>query len=321
MALLLRHACDEFLIHCRVAKNLSPHTLRAYAIDLEEFQRFSGVEKPVDAIDRTHLRGFMKHLFDDRGLKETSVKRRIACLKVLFRWLEQEDAVAITPFHRFDARIRLPQRLPRSLTRDEMRRLLDAATLRAALPVRNRYETRALARCASRPGRHPALTTLTVLEVLYCTGMRVGELAAVRLPDLNMGEGIITVNGKGNRQRRVFLPEAGIIRLVGAYLDARAQHSPGHDTLLTSPGGGPATTQHLRSLVVGAGEAASLSRRITPHMLRHTAATHLLESGVDIRFVQRLLGHHSISTTEGYTQVSDTSLRDAIMGVRGGRRG
>lgn len=114
-----------------------------------------------------------------------------------------------------------------------MRRLLDTAVLRAALPARNRYDARALA----RPDRHPALTTLTVLEVLYCTGMRVGEFAAVRLPDLNMGEGIITVNGKGNRQRRVFLPEAGVIRLVGGlYLDARAQHSPGHDTLLISPG-------------------------------------------------------------------------------------
>lgn len=311
--MLLHRACDEFLTHCRVAKNLSPHTLRAYGIDLEEFQRFIGGDRGVGEIDRNSLRGYLKHLFDARSLKETSVKRRLACLKVLFRWLEQEDVVPITPFHRFDARIRMPQRLPRSLTRDELRRLLAAPASRLGLGTKGRYDARTLTRVAQRHGSFADLTTLTALELLYGTGMRVGELAAVCLGDVDVTDGVVTVNGKGSRQRRVFLSDEDVKRLVTAYLTARTALRPRGESLIVTPRGTAATTQFLRKLVVEAGEAAALTRRVTPHMLRHTAATHLLEAGVDIRFVQRLLGHQSISTTEGYTRVSDGSLKATIL--------
>lgn len=125
--MLLKLAGDEFLVHCRVAKNLSAHSLRAYAIDLAEFQQFFGGDRKVGEVDRNSLRAYLRRLFDVRQLKETSIKRRLACLKVLFRWLEQEDVIPITPFHRFDGRLKPPQRLPRALSRTEMRSLLGHA--------------------------------------------------------------------------------------------------------------------------------------------------------------------------------------------------
>lgn len=325
--MLLKLAGDEFLVHCRVAKNLSAHSLRAYAIDLAEFQQFFGGDRKVGEVDRNSLRAYLRHLFDVRHLKETSIKRRLACLKVLFRWLEQEDVIPITPFHRFDGRLKLPQRLPRALSRPEMRQLLDHAGEVLALGAGARYEAGALARLGGPADRAPNsapatryadLSTLMVLETLYRTGMRVGELATVRLTDIAAEAGVITVTGKGNRQRRVFLPSESLLRLLRCYLAARAARQPAHDAFILSPGGGQPTTHHLRMMVRGAAEAAGLERRITPHMLRHTAATHLLEAGVDIRFVQRLLGHQSISTTEGYTCVTDEALREVIW-EKGGR--
>lgn len=311
-------ASAEFMVHCRVAKNLSAHSLRAYAIDLCEFQRFLCENLDVSAVDRSMLRSYLKYLFEERKLKESSIKRRLACLKAMFRWLELEEVVEISPFHRLDARIRMPHRLPRCLTPDETRRLRSASTP-AGLPAASGFgekagpeeavETLRLA-VGNLSFRH--LTTLVAIEVLLCTGMRVGELAAVQLADIDAQDGVIIVNGKGNRQRRVFLPNLWVLTLVRTYLEQRKPQAGNKDALLINSRGGAATPAFLRRLVRSAGETATLNRRTTPHMLRHTAATRLLEAGVDIRFVQRLLGHQSISTTEIYTSVSDTSLRAVI---------
>jgi len=307
-------ACADFLTHCRVAKNLSPHSLRAYTIDLAEFERFAEAGTPVAAVDRPLLRRYLNHLFEARSLKETSVKRRLACLKVMFRWLELDETIEISPFHRLDARIRLPKRLPRNLTDDEVRRLRRTALERVGLSGRV-TETKALR--IARRADFDAVTTLVVLEVLLCTGLRVGELASMRLNDLDLIERVVTVVGKGSRQRRVFLPDDETATLVSAYRTVTAERRKGHEHFVITAQGGPASTQHIRTLVRTAATEAELSRRVTPHMLRHTAATRLIENGVDIRFVQRLLGHQSISTTELYTTVTDASLKAAITKATG----
>lgn len=313
----LAQACAEFLTHCRVAKNLSPHSLRAYSIDLAEFERFAGSGMAVAAVDRPLLRRYLSHLFEVRRLKETSVKRRIACLKVMYRWLELDEAIEISPFHRLDARIRLPRRLPRNLTDDEVRRLRAAALAGAGIAGRI-TETKAVR--AARKADHDAFTALVAVEVLLATGLRVGELAGMRVEDVDLTGRVITIVGKGSRQRRVFLPDDAVTALVTAYHGVAGMRRRDHDRFLTTGTGGAASPQHLRALIRGIGEEAQLSRRVTPHMLRHTAATRLLENGVDIRFVQRLLGHQSISTTEIYTTVTDASLRAAVEKAAEGMR-
>ena len=311
-------ACADFLAHCRVAKNLSTHSLRAYAIDLKEFERFAAPGTAVAAIDRQLLRRYLSHLFETRGLKETSVKRRMACLKVMFRWLELDEVIPISPFHRLDARIRLPKRLPRNLTDDEVRRLRRTAMDRVGLSGRI-TEAKAL-RIAKRTDAN-ASTTLVVLEVLLCTGLRVGELVSIRVPDIDLLERVITIMGKGSRQRRVFLPDDETATLVSAYRRATAARRGTHDQFVVTASGTPGTTQFVRSLLRETAVDAGITRRITPHMLRHTAATRLLENGLDIRFVQRLLGPQSISTTEIYTAVTDTSLKAAIGRAAGRMKG
>ena len=123
----LARAGEQFLLHCRLARNLSRHTLRAYGSDLREFARFAGSDTEIAACDRACLRAYLRHLFEVRRLKEASVKRRMACLKAMYRWLEREGTLEVNPFHRLELNIRLPKRLPRSLTHDELQALLGAA--------------------------------------------------------------------------------------------------------------------------------------------------------------------------------------------------
>jgi integrase/recombinase XerD len=154
------------------------------------------------------------------------------------------------------------------------------------------------------------------LELLLATGIRVGELIRLRPADLDLAEGVLRVIGKGNRQRVVFLPGTRVRRLLDSYLARRAALQPRAESLFVADDLRPITAPGVRAFLKEIAKSAGLSRRVTPHLLRHTAATLLLEAGVDIRFVQRLLGHASIMTTQLYTHVSDKALQTAISRAR-----
>lgn len=308
----LTEAANQFLSHCRHEKNLSEHTLRAYATDLAEFQRFVKSERAIQTCDRQLIRDYLRYLFEERSLKATSVKRRIACLKAMFGWLETEMSLEKNPFHRFSVKIRLPALLPRALTRIELNNLLSTPIQALGFTNRTAYSTETFIHTTSSRKGFIQLTTLLSLELLFATGARVGELVQIKISDINLDEGIIIIKGKGNRERQVFLPDESIRSLIRAYKASRTKFSPATTVLLINTRGTPASTQLIRLLVRRAGEQAKLTRRATPHMLRHSTATHLLNAGVDIRFVQRLLGHQSITTTQNYTHVSDSQLKFAI---------
>lgn len=306
--MLLSSAIEDFLDHCRISKRLSANTLRAYATDLKDFLSHMGKEELVTAIDRDRLRHYARTLFDAKGLKETTVKRRMAALKVMFRWLERDEVIELSPFHRLELSIRLPRRLPRALTVDEMRRLLNTAERDLSYG-------------------HDEVVMHFAIICLFVTGLRVGELAGAGLTEVDPKEASILVRGKGNRERRVFLTGQEAIQSLNSYLAARGKVTAASERLLVSAAGADVTPQFIRRKLSVLGKRARIERRVTPHMLRHTAATQLIEAGVDIRFVQKLLGHASIATTQIYTQVSDSSLRDTmeragtLARVRGGRGG
>ncbi len=291
----LAFAVGRFLEHCRITKRLSSHTLRAYDTDLAEFSAFVGGDTAISAIDRNLLRRFAGHLFDVRGLKETTVKRRMAALKVMFRWLEVDEAVELSPFHRLDLAIRLPRRLPRALTVEEMRRLLQAAEREA------------------QGGGSSERMLYFVVVCLFSTGLRISELTAAKLCDVDIHEGSILVHGKGSRERKVYLPGKEAAEVLIRFVRTRERIAgEAKEQLLLTPDGQAIKPQHLRHRLGGLAKRAGIERRVTPHMLRHTAATQLIEAGVDIRFVQKLLGHASIATTQIYTQVSDSSLKTTL---------
>jgi integrase/recombinase XerD len=306
----LHEAISRFMTHCRSAKKLSGHSLRAYLSDLTDFARFAE-DVVVREIDRDLIRRYLAHLFDERKLKETTAKRRVACLRVFFKWARKDGIIELSPFLDLEVKIRLPRRLPRALTHDQLRSFLKVASAYAGHLWGTPYSIANLTR-ENSDDHFYAMTALVSAELLYATGIRVGELTSIRTSDLDLAGGVVRIRGKGNRERRVFLPCDGIRTLIEAYIILRKQRYPRDDSLLIAPDGKPSTTQSIRGLFHAISENANPPLYITPHMLRHTAATHLLEAGVDIRYVQRLLGHESIATTQIYTHVSDINLREAI---------
>ena len=311
MSMTLATACGRFLEHARYAKGLSVHSLRAYGTDLRQFRAYAGDERKIGEIDRAVLEGFLRHLLDERRLLASSVKRRFATLKVMFAELERDAHLTESPFRRFELRLKLPRRLPRNLTKGEL------AALAPDLECRRRRT-----QPAAGTGGDGLLTDLVIL-LLLTTGIRVGELTEIRLREIDLDDRSIRIRGKGNRERRVFLVGDMVTRLLRQYLDhrrrlANAAAAGGlsgfEERLLLDGSGAPAKPADIRRLLRARSKALGLDRRITPHMLRHTAATRYLEQGVDIRYVQRLLGHASISTTEIYAAASDEGLRRAIGG-------
>jgi site-specific recombinase XerD len=291
-------AIQRFLEHCRVAKGLAPHTLRAYGCDLDRFVGHVGGSTPANAIGRESLHSHARGLLDVAGLRETSVRRHMATLKAMFHWMERETIVPWSAFRHYDFSIRVPIPLPRSLDSHEMRLLLRAAA-------------RGVRRSRGGDRYWSSLIQLAVVG-MFTTGVRIGELVSVRLPDISFEEGMIRIRGKGRRERQVYLPGVEARAVLDRYMSVRCRLTEVNDRLLVSPSGASLSAQCIRRRLRFLAERAGIPRKVTPHMLRHTAATQLIEAGVDIRFVQKLLGHASIATTQIYADVRDSTLRATL---------
>ncbi len=309
--MLIKEVIEQFLIHCKHTKKLSTHTIRAYTTDLESFLEFSR-NASLPECDRVLLRNYLRYLFEKCGLKETTVKRRFACLKAMFRWMEVEEIIQENPFRKIDLNIKLPSRLPRGLSEHELQKLLNTPLKPLEITYRSQLTRKRCKSIATDRLRFRALTTLICQDILFATGIRVGELAAITLEDIDLQSQTIKIHGKGDRERLVFLPNSQLSEQIASYLYARECFSSNCKYLIITTRGTRADTQYIRILIRIAGEEANITRRITPHMLRHSTATHLLNSGIDIRFVQKLLGHQSITTTQIYTQVGDAILKQVV---------
>lgn len=291
----LADAISRFLLACRLRK-LSEHTQRAYACDLGFFRRWTGHTALADALTTDAVEAWRRHL-DDRQFAATTIKRRLAALRAMAKWLEREGHLVDNPFRRLELGIKLPRRLPRNLSQRDLRLLLQGVRVVTGSDPFGGW-----------------LLRFTV-ELLLTTGIRIGEACAIRLSDLDLEGRTIRIVGKGSRERQVFLIDEQLLRLTRRYLKARAAAGPATDRLLTTSRGTPASPDYVRRKLHEAVRGSGIDGKVTPHMLRHTAATQYLECGVDMRFVQRLLGHSSIATTEIYTHVSDTALRSAVLGA------
>ena len=267
-------------------KNASVHTIRAYTNDLGRFTRFVGQGAGWRDIDHVRIRGFLSHLYE-QGLSKTSVARSLAALRSLYRWLAQEGVVEQNPAL-LVATPKLPKKLPRVPTIEEMNKVLDGGA----------------PECAAWTERD-----LMILELLYGCGIRNSELVGIQLDDIRWSNGAILVRGKGKKERYVPFGEAAAAA-VEAYLPTRqkllAEHKrrAGTRALLLSRRCTPLTTRSVGRIVKRIAVAKGLSPDVHPHTLRHAFGTHLLEEGADLRAIQELLGHERLSTTQRYTQLS-----------------
>ncbi len=281
---------DDFLRHLEISRALSPHTLRAYSQDLKIF--FAYLEPlgiTAEKATHLHIRGFLG--VQSVTLAPASRARRLAAVKAFFQFLSRRKVIEVNPARRVKTP-KLPQRLPRAVPVDEAFALMDAPDAEKVLGLRD----------------------MAMLEVLYGGGLRVSELCGLSVDDLDVHARTARVLGKGNKERICPLHE-GAIAAVVAWLERRGEllvkpaKKQDPTALFLNFRGGRLTTRsverHLDRYVTQLG----LNRKMSPHALRHSFATHLLAGGADIRSIQELLGHASLSTTQRYTAVSFEQLQ------------
>lgn len=296
----IEDARGEYVRWLRVTRDLSPHTIRAYDGDIQALSRHLGLRARVRDLDRERLVGFIEEQ-RAAGLAASSLRRRAAGLRGFCRWLVVRRLLDADPLAGTSVAAGRSRRLPRVVPGDDLGRLLRALRREAGMSG---------APTVPAVGRRPhEVTTLLGIVLMVATGVRVHEVVGIRCPDLDLAGGTVRILGKGRRERHVFLTDPWLLALVDTYLATRTTLGVVHEHLLFNRDLEPLTTAAMRARVVKAAAAAGVSARVTPHMLRHTAATQLIEAGVDIRYIQRLLGHASLSTTEIYTHVSDGALR------------
>lgn len=263
-------------------KQLSSDTIKAYRIDLRQFLDFTGGEWA----DRNMLNQYIKYL--NQHFAPRSAKRKLASVRAFYHEMEICGELGENPFNKLHIRIHSPQELPRVIPEQIVQALLQSAY--------NAY----------MPGCREVLRDIVVLELLFSTGLRVSELCALtRDTFLLNGSGLrLLVRGKGRKERILQIKTPELLQLVKTYCDAFSKEIQEQGVILFNHRGRPLSPQSVRRIINKYLDRIGGASHITPHMFRHTFATSLLEAGMDIRYIQSLLGHSSISTTQIYTHVS-----------------
>jgi len=295
---------EDYLVYLGSVRNLSPHTLESYRKDLEKYEEYlagSGVAAREAGLDQA--RGFVSAL-SKKGLAPRSVNRVVCGVRGWYRYMERRNEVGSNPFAEIRS-LRTEKRLPSFLYEEEMARLLEMPRL----PDPS---------AAADGDGFWKLRDRTVLETLYSTGCRISELVSLDLADLDLKNRSALVMGKGSKERNVFLG-AEALAALREYLALRQQHlrggargSPDADAqraLFINHRGKRITDRGVRFVLAAYLRAANFGKRVTPHTFRHSFATHLLDRGADIRAVQELLGHSSLTTTQVYTHVGLERLK------------
>ncbi len=296
-------ATTLFENHLAAEKGFSIHTVRAYVKDLEQFCDYvvAGPDSFAQAVEerppaslealrraqKTDVRAFLAHVQTAGGTSRTSA-RKLASIRAAYLFFMRTGAVEANPAEALRSP-KLSRDLPGVLSIPEVTALLEAPDCSGPLGLRDR----------------------AVMETLYSSGIRAAECAGLRMGHMDLSSGVMTVLGKRNKERIAYLGNCAK-EAIGAYLRARHElNSPGHDRVFVNFRGGPLTTRSIQRIIEQyVRQALPHHRDISPHTLRHTFATHMLDAGADLRVVQELLGHESLSSTQIYTHVSIERLKE-----------
>ncbi|MGQ9660727.1 MAG: tyrosine recombinase [Kiritimatiellia bacterium] len=314
-ALLQDPRLRYFIDALRNERNASEHTIRNYTMDIGQFVSVawgSDVRFPIpwEEADRFAARKFLV-AFQRAGCSPSTTARKLSSLRSFYRFLQREEFVQVNPFHGLRSPKR-PRALPEVLSLEEVKHLLDTATATVSECAQLAKGVRSL-RLARR--EYAALRDLAILEVLYSTGARVSEVAGLVEDRVDLLSGTITVLGKGKKERICPLGKPACAALQkaidkGRELWPEMRHPRGQRPVFFNLRGQTLSTRSMERSMKRALAAAGLSRKFSPHVLRHSFATHMLDAGADLRSVQELLGHASLSTTQIYTHVTVDRLKN-----------
>lgn len=278
----LRSLIEQYLDAAACEKKLSPDTIKAYRIDLKQFAAFAD----DTMVNKEVLSQYIKYL--NQQFAPRSVKRKLASVRAFYNELSLSGTLEVNPFDKLRVKIHSPQQLPRTIPQQIVKSLLQ-----------NAYD-------AYSPGKLTVLRDIVVLELLFSTGLRVSELCSLTKEQFLLNnDGLrLLVNGKGSKERIIQIATPELLRVVQIYCAEYAVDIQTQGAILYNRNRQPLTPQSVRRIINKYLQRIHVQAHITPHMFRHTFATSLLEAGMDIRYIQSLLGHSSISTTQIYTHVT-----------------
>jgi len=301
MELKLKDALVVFNYHCVYEKNLTDKTLKAYSIDLDQFREYNGFnEILVQDFTKHHIKEYIKVLYD-KGLKVKSIKRKAGTLKTFFSFLEFEDLITVSPFKKMKLSIKLPQTLPKTIDMKELKRLFKYLyTYKDSVEDKSSYEYKYIVR------------DIAVIELLFATGMRVSELCNLKPSNINITQGTVHIFGKGRKERVIQICNPDVKKSLHEYFRLYKNKIVEINCFFISKFGTKFSEDSVRYMVTKFRKLSGIKTKITPHQFRHTLATGLLEESVDIRYIQMILGHSSILTTQIYTKVNSKQQKKIL---------
>lgn len=290
----LNRLIEKYLLACQYHKGLNQKTIKAYRIDL---QQFSG-QASEQWYSREQITNYLVLL--QQKYRVRSVKRKIASVKAFFNYLEYEELLPDNPFLKIRIKLNEPFLLPRTIPLPTIEQLLGRIYAEANAPQHTKLQPKSAIRDAA------------VIELLFASGMRVSELCSLKRENIDLLDGTIKIFGKGAKERILQIGNESVLSALRNYVVAFEDQIQKSGAFFVNRLGKQLSEQSVRFMIVKYSEAAGIPLHITPHMFRHSFATFLLEEDVDIRYIQRLLGHSSIITTQIYTHVTAKKQRDIL---------
>ncbi len=286
---------QKYLNYCKLQKSLNPKTIKAYKIDLCQFKEF--VENHPQDTEKKSIYKFIEDLHIN--YKPKSIKRKIATLKAFYEYLTCEDIFTNNPFTKIHLKIKDPIILPKVIPERILTKILNKA-----------YS--ALEECRTTYSKKCTIRDIAILELLFATGLRVSELCHLRNEDVNLSENFVKAFGKGSKERIIQICTPDVLTALKEYKKNFKVEIENTGYFFVNRLSNRLSEQSVRFMINKYVSKTSATIHVTPHMFRHTFATMLLESDVDIRYIQQILGHSSITTTEIYTHVSAAKQKQIL---------
>jgi integrase/recombinase XerC/integrase/recombinase XerD len=294
---------DNYISTLKTERNLSEKSTKAYYSDLSNFLYWLQ-ENKISNIDINEINLYIHWLQNTKHIKDTSIKRKYVTLKSFSKYLVSKKIISVSPFDDMRFAFKTYKSLPKTLSSQEIIKLL-----KSPLDEINSI--------CSEFRRTISTRNLAIIELLYCVGIRIGELVNIELKDIDLEEQTLLIHGKGRKDRLLYISSEEVIEILKNWLTARENLKPNCDSLFINKYGDKLSIYSIENIYEKYRKLAGLDNKSTPHHLRHTFATQLLNNGADIRAVQEILGHSSITTTQIYTEVSTERKKQVLLKFNG----
>lgn len=289
----LEKQLESYYEDCEFRKRLNEKTIKAYTIDLNQYLEFITTTEINQKIINEYI-----HYLNKKYLKYKTIKRKIASVKAFYSYLEYEEIIDYSPFNKIKTKIKEPKLLPKTIQKDYIDKIIHLL-LKDLKNSKTEFQKKI------------SLRNITLISVMFSTGIRVSELCNIKLKDIELLEKKLKIFGKGSKERILYLGNSNVVQLCQMYLTYNNTCKK-NEYFFLNKFNKKLSEQTVRILLKKIESELELSTHITPHMFRHTFATTLLEKGVDIRYIQNILGHSSISTTQIYTYVTYSKQKEIL---------